>query len=85
MDSLIGALVAAAVAWLSIVAAAVFPVPLDLGWLRRLGAVSLALLGILALGAPVPGWLPLAVLGLGLAAAMVSPFLRRPDGRGMVP
>jgi hypothetical protein len=85
MDPLIGAVLAAAVAWLSIVTAALFPVPLDLGWLRRLGAVSLALLGLAAFGLPVPGFLPVAVLVVGLGLALAAPRLRKPAGQGLVP
>lgn len=77
MEPLVGALVASAVAWLSIVAAAIFPVPLDLGWLRRLGAASLAVLGLAVLGLPVPGWLPVVLLVAGLVAALVAPRARR--------
>lgn len=85
MEPLVGAIVASAVAWASIVAAAVFPVPLDLGWLRRLGAASLAVLGLAVLGAPLPEWLPLALLALGLVVALVAPRTRRTPGRGFVP
>ncbi|MEK6984781.1 MAG: hypothetical protein AABX89_00135 [Candidatus Thermoplasmatota archaeon] len=85
MDPLVGALVASAVAWLSIVAAAVFPVRMDLGLLRLLGAISIALLGLAAFGLPVPGWLSLAVLAAGIVAALAAPRMRRETGKGFVP
>jgi len=74
MDSLTGAAVAAVVAWLSIVAAAMLPVR-D-GFLRRMrgaGALSLAFVGLAALGAVVPGWVPLFVLAAGVAWAALTP------------
>lgn len=83
MDPVAGAIVAAAVAWLSIIAAAVFPVRMDLGLLRLLGAISIALLGLAALALPVPGWLPLAVLAAGIVAALAAPRLRRASSKGM--
>ena len=68
MDPLTGAVVAAVVAWLSIVAAAVIPVrPAFLRRLRGAGAASLGLVGLAAFGLPVPGYVPLFVLGAGVA------------------
>ena len=68
MDSLTGAVVAAAVAWASIVAAAVLPVrPAFLRRLRVAGAASLGLVGLAAFGVPVPGAVPLFVLAAGVA------------------
>jgi hypothetical protein len=74
VDSLLGALVAAGVAWFSITLAAVLPIPIPLHRLRWAGAASLALVGLIAMGVPLPTWAPLAVLVVGLAVG----FLPRP-------
>jgi hypothetical protein len=71
VDPLLGALVAAGAAWLSIAVAALLPWPLPVRRLRWAGAASIALVGLMALGVPLPPWVPLAVLACGLAASLV--------------
>lgn len=70
MDPLTAATIAAGVAWLSIAAVAYWP---KLGWevrgLRRVGAASIALLGLQMYGW-VPAWAPLVVLVGGVAVAI---------------
>lgn len=73
MDPLLGALVAAGVAWLSIALAALLPLPVPVERLRWAGACSIALVGLMALGVPLPAWSPLAVLAGGLLASLVRP------------
>lgn len=78
MDSLAGAIVAAGVAWVSILLAALLPIPafafLRLRWVggAAIGLVALALVGV-----AVPGYLPPAVLIGGAALALAWPH-RRP-------
>lgn len=74
MDPLTGAAVASAVAWASILAARRVPVERVLGenGLSILAAASLAVVGLVLLGVPVPpavAWGGLAALAIGLAAA----------------
>ena len=77
MDPLIAALVAAGAAWLSIFAVAHLPAArVDLRALRVAGAASVALLGLTAFGVPVPVWVPVGVLAVGMLMT-----LRRPKGR----
>lgn len=79
MDPLSAALVAAGAAWLSIFAAAHLPASrLDLRAVRLTGAASLALLGLAALGLPVPAWAPVAVLAAGMAGTALWSLARRP-------
>jgi hypothetical protein len=73
VDSLLGALVAAGVAWLSIAVAALLPVPLPVRRLRWAGAASIALVGLTAMGLPVPAWVPVAALAAGLALGLALP------------
>lgn len=73
MDAVTGALVAAVVAWLSILAAALLPLRLPRRPLRVVGGISLAALALVVLGAPVPGHAPVVflvggVVGLWLGA-----------------
>ena len=78
MDSLTGAAIAAAAAWLSVVAAVVLPVP-D-AWFQRLrwvGAASIGLVALTLLGAPLPALAPAVVLGVGALVAFAWP-IRRP-------
>lgn len=71
MDALAGAVVAVAVGWTTILAAVRLPVDRVLAprRLRHVGAVTLGLVGLSALGVPLPTQLPLGVLVVGLAAA----------------
>jgi len=79
MDPLTGALVAAGVAWVSILLAALLPVrPSFVRRLRGAGAVSLLLVGLALLGAPVPGALPLFVLAAGVGWAALASREREP-------
>lgn len=73
MDPLLGALVAAGVAWVSIALAAVLPLPVPVHRLRWAGAASLALVGLIAMGVPLLAWMPLAVLAAGLAVGFALP------------
>ncbi|MEA3191570.1 MAG: hypothetical protein QOD77_2152 [Thermoplasmata archaeon] len=80
MDDVAWAFVAGLAAVASILAAAVLPLGrLDLGRVRLFGAASIALTGAQALGAGLPGWLPLAVLaaGVGVAACGTRPKASR--------
>jgi hypothetical protein len=82
VDSLTGAVVAAAAAWLSIVAAIVLPVPE--AWFQRLrwvGAASIAVVGLTLVGVPLPPVTPAVVLGAGAAVAVVWPSSWRPVQR----
>ena len=69
MDPLVGATVAAGAAWLSIVGAAWMPIKLDVRRIRLAAAATLALIGLIALGLPAPGWSPLVVVAAGLVWA----------------
>ncbi len=74
MEPMIGALVAAGTAMASILIAIRLPeryLPIDR--LRVVGGLSLALLGLVILGAPLPGDLPTIVLALGLVFAALLP------------
>lgn len=70
-----GAAIAVAVAWISIF------VLVHLSWrppvrgLRRAGGLALALVALMVWGLPVPPWLPVAVLVVGIAWAS----LRKPS------
>lgn len=76
MDDVAWAFVAGLAAVGSILAAAVLPLGrLDLRRVRLFGAASIALTGAQALGAGLPGWLPLGVLLAGVAVAALP---RRP-------
>jgi hypothetical protein len=77
VDSLTGAVVAAAAAWLSIVAAVLLPVPER--WFQRLrwvGAASIAVVGMTLVGVPLPPAAPAVVLGAGTAVALALPASR---------
>jgi hypothetical protein len=73
VDPLLGGLVAAGVAWLSIAVAALLPVPVPVRRLRWAGALSIALVGLLAMGLPIPAWLPVGALAAGLLLGLVLP------------
>ena len=82
MDPLMGAAVAGAAGAISIVAAAVLPVRvLDGRILRLAGAASIALMGVVALGLPLPPLAPLVVLLAGLSAAFAVAMLRPPSAQ----
>ena len=87
MQPLVGAALAGLVAAGSIVLAALVPVRhLDRNVLRLGGAVSLALVGLAVLGAPVPASAPIAAMACTLGAALAVPGLaaraRRPEPGG---
>lgn len=66
MDPLSASLLAAAVAWLSILAVVHLPAGrLPVRRLRVVGGATIAALGALVLGAPLPDWSPVAVLVAG--------------------
>lgn len=69
MDPLIGAAIAAWVAWLSILVVIHLPWRLPVRGLRRAGAAALAVMAASVLGAPVPVWASLIVLGGGVILA----------------
>lgn len=78
MEPLTGALVAAGAAWLSILAAAALPVPrVAFDRLRWVGSASIALLGAIAVGVPLPPLLPAAVLAGGAVVVGASSVRRR--------
>lgn len=74
MDPVIGALIAATVGWTSILAAIFLPVEqvVRAKRLRTVGAVTLALIGLSALGVPMPDQAPLGFLAVGLVGAAVA-------------
>ncbi len=71
MDPLTAAALAGLVAWISILVVIHLPgMPISVPGIRRVGAATIALLGLQVLGAPVPSWLPLVTLvGGGLLVA----------------
>lgn len=75
MDPVIGALVAAAVAWLSIWLVISVPrvgrIRPDPRVLRGAGAATIAVFGLQVLGVPAPVWLPFLTLGGGFVIAVV--------------
>lgn len=74
MDSLTGAIVAAAVAWASILLAAVLPIPAyAFTRLRWVGGVAIGLVALALVGLPVPGYLTPVVLVGGAIAAFAWP------------
>lgn len=83
MDSLTGAIIAAAVAWASILLAAVLPIP---GYaftrLRWVGGVAIGLVALALVGLPVPGYLTPVVLVGGAIAAFAWPHRTK---RGATP
>lgn len=78
MDPLTASLLAAAVAWLSILAVVHLPAGrLPVRRLRVVGGLTIAALGAVVLGLPLPDWSPVAVMVVG-GILMV---LRPPDGQ----
>lgn len=79
MDSVVGAVIAAAVAWASILLAAVLPIPaFAFERLRWVGGAAIGLVALALVGMPVPGYLPPATLGAGAAVALAWPHPRTP-------
>lgn len=78
MDPVTGALVAAAVGWASILAVVKLPVTrlVPPERLRVVGAVTLGVVGLSALGLPVPRTSPLGLMVLGMVGAAVERPLR---------
>ncbi len=77
MDSLAGAIVAAGVAWISILLAALLPVPaFAFTRLRWVGGAAIGLVALALVGVPVPGYLPPVVLIGGAALALLWPRAR---------
>ncbi len=74
MDPLTASLLAASVAWLSILAVVHLPAGrLPVRRLRVVGGLTIAALGAVVLGVPLPGWAPVAVLvGGGLVVVLRS-------------
>lgn len=66
MDPLIGAAIAVAAAWLSILLAVQIPWRPPIQGLRRSGAAALTLVAAMVWGLPIPAWSPLAVLVIGV-------------------
>lgn len=74
MDSLTGAAIAAGVAWLSILLAAVLPIPaFAFARLRWVGGGAIGLVALALVGVPVPGYVPVALLVGGSALALAWP------------
>ena len=86
MDPLTGAVIAAAVAVISIVIAIKVPSKLlPVGKLRPVGGISLALLGLTGLGVPLPSWLPTAILVGGIAAIMAYSAMKEAKDQADAP
>lgn len=87
MDPLMGAAIAGAAAAVSIVAAAFLPMRLLDGRVLRLaGAASIAAMGLVAFGVPIPALVPLCVLVAGFVVAFAMPLVvPRLTGRGDSP
>ncbi len=66
MDPLTASLLAAAVAWASILAVVHLPRGrLPIQQIRLVGGITIAALGAVVLGAPIPGWSPVLVMVAG--------------------
>ncbi|MGB1586103.1 MAG: hypothetical protein ACPHID_03550 [Thermoplasmatota archaeon] len=71
MDPLTAALLAGLVAWGSIFLVARAPsIPVDVQGLRRVGAATIAVLGLQVLGVPIPASAPLLILLGGVVAVV---------------
>lgn len=71
---MVGAIVAAAVAWISILIAVRVPLPRSWGspmGVRRLGGLTIALFAMQVLGVAMPFWVPLAVFFIGLGLLLL--------------
>lgn len=74
MDSVTGAAIAAGVAWLSILVAAVLPIPaFAFERLRWVGGAAIGLVALALVGVPVPAYVPAGVLLAGSAGALAWP------------
>lgn len=74
MDSLTGAAIAAGVAWASILAAAVLPIPaFAFARLRWVGGAAIGLVALALVGVPVPAYAPAGLLIGGSAVALAWP------------
>lgn len=83
MDSLAGAIVAAGVAWVSILLAALLPIPaFAFTRLRWVGGAAIGLVALALVGVPVPGYVPVAALVLGAALALAWPKPRPKPAAG---
>ena len=72
MEPVVGAVVAAAVAWASILAAGLAPAGrLDPRALRLGGGLSLGAIGLAMLGLPIPAWLPVLLAAGAVAAGIL--------------
>lgn len=77
MDSLTGAIIAAAVAWGSILLAAVLPIPsYAFERLRWVGGVAIGLVALALVGFPVPNYVPPATLVGGAVVSFAWPHQR---------
>lgn len=78
MDPVTGALVAAAVGWTSILAVVVAPIDRVVApeRLRAVGALTLGLVGLSALGVPLPDATPIGLMTVGLLGAALETPLR---------
>lgn len=87
MDALTGALLASTVAWASILLARHVPFERALGerGLRHVAAASLAIVGLVLLGAPLSPWGAWGLLLAAVAAASISNLAskRRPERQGV--
>ena len=82
MDNFVGALLAAGAAWVSIVLASAVPVSRDrLPALRLAGGISLGVVALVVVGLPIPAWVGLAVIGLGISYAALPARWRRGWGQ----
>ncbi len=73
MDPLIGAAIAVLVAWVSILVAVALPWRPPIQGLRRAGALALVTIALMIWGVPVPSWVPLVVLVVGVLVASLRP------------
>lgn len=75
MESWVGGLIAATVAWGSILLVIRLPSrDLDVDKLRLVGSITIGLFGLQVLGLPIPGWAPLVVFGFGFAVVLIQSF-----------
>jgi hypothetical protein len=66
MEAWVGGLIAATIAWTSIIVVIRLPSrDIDVDKLRLVGAITIALFGMQVLGLPIPSWAPLVVFGIG--------------------
>jgi hypothetical protein len=73
MDPIVGAAIAVGAAWLSIVIALALPWRPPVAGLRRAGGAALGVVALMVWGVPVPAWVPLVVLALGIAISLRRP------------